>query len=293
MPDPAPAARWRGPGTAFAILCDDDDAAAGLSLPPGAQAIYGDWRLPPAGDRPLVYANFVLSHDGRVSFSLPGAAGGGAVSGGNAHDRWLMGLLRARADAVLVGDGTLRIEPEHCWTAEAIFPEEEAAFAALRREEGRAETPLQVFASIDGEIMAEAAVFGRAEMRVLIATTTAGAARARALLGRRPAVEYLELGEERADLAALLRILGERHGVRTVLCEGGPTLYGSMLGAGLVDEEFLTRSPLLIGSDRRLPARPGLIEGVAFTPETAPRARLIGVRRAGDFLFLRSRYGDG
>jgi riboflavin biosynthesis pyrimidine reductase len=62
-----------------------------------------------------------------------------------------------------------------------------------------------------------------------------------------------------------------------------------MLGAKLIDEEFLTLSPIVIGQDSAR-SRPGLIEGVPFTPENAPRSIPISLKRAGDYLFLRSKY---
>ena len=283
-------APWHGPGSPFCVLFDEDSTTEGRGLPSEVQEIYGEWRLPEREGRPYIYANFVMSHDGRISFCLPGAAGGGAVSGNNAHDQWLMGLLRARADAVLVGDNTLRLEPEHCWTAEAIFPGEAEAFHALRVAEGRTATPLHVFASYNGNIHAEAAIFGLPAICTVIATTSAGVRQARSLLGHSPNVEYLALGEEAVDLSALMRVLYERYQVRSLLCEGGPTLYGSLLATGVLDEEFLTHSPLVVGNDRRDTVRPGLVEGVAFTPDRAPWARTESVRRAGDYLFLRSRY---
>src|SRR6185312_8908767 len=69
-----------------------------------------------------VAANFVESADGVVA--LPEARGesGGVVSGGSEADRFIMGLLRACADAVLIGAGTLRAAPGDLWTADAIFP---------------------------------------------------------------------------------------------------------------------------------------------------------------------------
>jgi riboflavin biosynthesis pyrimidine reductase len=232
----------------------------------------------------------VISHDGRVSFNLPDALGAGSVSLGNRHDQWLMGLLRARADAVLVGDNTLRLEPEHVWTSAWIFPEDSAAFAGLRQAEGREKLPLQVFASLDGTVPAEAAIFQHPGIRIVIATTTPGIARARALLARYTCVEYLDLGPERTDLTLLTRALYRDYGVRSLLCEGGPRLYGSLLAAGEIDDEFLTVSPITLGNPATGTPRPSLVEGVAFDPATAPRAGLISVRRAGDFLFLRSRY---
>jgi riboflavin biosynthesis pyrimidine reductase len=66
-------------------------------------------------------------------------------------------------------------------------------------------------------------------------------------------------------------------------------VYGALLQAGVVDDEFITLSPLVVGAsgDR---ARPSLVEGVAFDPDTPPRSRLLSVRRSGDYLFLHSRY---
>lgn len=285
----AAADEWRGPGAPFTILSDDDNTG-GLSLPAAVQAIYGDWPLPELSERPYVYANFVISRDGRVSFGVAGAAGGGTVSRFNRHDQWLMGLLRARADAVAVGANTLRTEPEHCWTAEAIFPSDATAFAALRSAEGRGATPLQIFVTHDGDVRPDVATFRRPDLRVLIAGTMEGIARARELLGHYSQVEYRALGEQTVDLGALLRVLRRDYGVRTLLCEGGPTLYGSLVQAGQVDDEFLTLSPILIGDLRDRTQRPSLIEGVAFDPAAPPTTRLIGVRRVGDYLFLRSRY---
>src|SRR2546422_6136092 len=104
----------------FELLLDQDDAE-GPGLPDGFRAVYGgDWLLPRRDQ--YVYVNFCIARDGRVSFADPGHLGGGDVSGFDAHDQWLMGLLRARCDAVMMGDGTLASEPEHLWTPEFICP---------------------------------------------------------------------------------------------------------------------------------------------------------------------------
>ena len=73
-------------------------------LPAGLRAIYGgDLRFPRAPrERPYVAANFVSTMDGVVSFQLPGRATGAEISWRNPADRFLLGLLRASADAVNV-----------------------------------------------------------------------------------------------------------------------------------------------------------------------------------------------
>jgi hypothetical protein len=96
-------------------------------LPEAFRRAYGgDWLFDAPTDRPYMYSNFVQSRDGRISFGIPGQSGGGEVSNFNVHDQWIMGLLRARADAVIVGDVTLKIEPDHIWTHQYICPRETA-----------------------------------------------------------------------------------------------------------------------------------------------------------------------
>lgn len=273
----------------FTMLFDEatDD---GPGLPSHLAAIYGgEWRLPARPDRPYTYVNFAASRDGRVSFNVPGHLGGGDVSIFNAHDRWLMALLRARADAVLVGDSTLRIEPEHVWTAAFICPPAADTFGALRQTEGRSPMPLQVFLSLTGDVPAEAHVFAQPDIRIVVATTTAGSRRMRELPPCAAQVDVLVLGEAMCDLKQLMHTLRHRYGVTSLLCEGGPRVYGSLLTAGLVDDEFLTLCPQIIGNHGPDHVRPGLVEGAAFVPATAPKPRPISLRRAEDHLFLRSR----
>jgi riboflavin biosynthesis pyrimidine reductase len=279
-----------GPGSGFACLFDES-TDAGPGLPDGFRMVYAsDWRLPSETARAYVYSNFVLSRDGRVSFNEPGHMSGAEVSGFSGHDRWLMALLRARADAILMGDNTLRIEPDHVWTAEHIAPEDAEAFAALRRIEKRAPVPLQVFLSLDGDVdVGATAIFSRDDAHVVLATTTRGAAHARGLPATRARVDVIELGSEAVDVRALLDVLGESYGVGTVLCEGGPRAFGSVLAAGCLDDEFLTLSPVVVGSAPDVP-RPGLVEGVTFPATSHPWSRPLTLHRAGDLLFLRSRY---
>jgi len=279
-----------GPGAPFELFVDPPAADEGrpAGLPAGFRHVYGgDWVLPDTTDGPYRYANFVMSHDGRVSFNVPGHEGGGDVSGFDPHDQWLMGLLRARADAVTVGANTLRTEAAHRWTSGFIFPADEPAFAALRAAEGRRPTPLQVFLTRSGDLPRDAAVFEDPDLEVVVATTVRGADRLVTTVGSD--VRVLVAGEDDLDLTDVHRQLHRDHGVRTILCEGGPRVYGALLAAGELDEEFLTVSPVIVGGGSD-PERPGLLEGVGLAPGDPMRARLVSLRRAGDHLFLRTAY---
>jgi riboflavin biosynthesis pyrimidine reductase len=279
-----------GPGVPFECLFDVSEDQ-GASLPERLARVYGaPWRLPASAGRPYVYSNFVVSRDGRVSFNEPGHSAGAVVARFDEHDRWLMALLRSRADAILMGDNTLRVEPEHVWTAEFLWPDDADAFADVRRVEERSPAPLQVFLSLEGDIDVEgAAVFSRPDAHVVIATTARGAARARSLPEVAARLDILELGVEAVDVAGLLATLGDEYGVATVLCEGGPRAYASLLAAGCVDDEFLTLSTVVIGSTVERP-RPSLVEGAAFPAGAYPVSRPVSLHRVGDMLYLRARY---
>ena len=279
----------RGPDAPFESLIDDSPEG-GAALPPEFEAIYGGaWNIPPAGDRPYVYINLATSRDGRVSFSVPGHAGGGDVTGFNAHDRWLMGLLRARADAILMGDNTLRTEPEHLWTPGHIFPEDAASFDELHDQEKRRSPTLLVFLSLKGDLPSDAAVFSE-DVDVVLATTRLGAETAHTLKFRTAKVDVVELGDDQVDIARLMKMLRSDYGVERLLCEGGPRVYRSLLAAGQVDDEFITLCPIVIGNSPDGPHCPSLVEGVRFAPGEAPQSHVLGLRRAGHHLFLSSRY---
>jgi riboflavin biosynthesis pyrimidine reductase len=260
----------KGPGQTFELLFAEPNDE-GVALPEPLQRIYGsDWRIPAPESGPHVFVNFATSRDGRISFSEPGHAGGGDVTDFNPPDQWLMGLIRARADAVLIGDTTLRAEPNWLGSPEYMFASDADTFRALRRSEKRNENALHVILTLHGDLPPHAAVFDQRGLHVLVVTTAQGLDRARELLSLPADVEY---------------------GASSILCEGGSRVYGSLLAAGRVNEEFLTLCPIVIGSSSDRPARPSLIEGVAFPPGATPRTKLISLRRAGDYLFLHSRYG--
>src|ERR1035437_6584350 len=123
-----------------------------LPLPSRLARLYGPMRMPQPRSRPYVFSNFVTTLDGVVSLNAKGHASGGDISGHNAQDRMVMGLLRAVADVVIVGSGTLGADPRHIWTAEAIFPGLADEYRRLRETLGKRGVPLNVIVSGNGEI---------------------------------------------------------------------------------------------------------------------------------------------
>lgn len=282
----------RGPASPFETLFDAEASGPGegMELHPDFAAVYGGpMRLrPPTDGLPLLAMNFVTAHDGRVAFNHPDHRGGGPISGFDDNDAWLMGLIRARADAVVIGEGTLRAEPSHINTPDDIYPGDKEAFAALRRHENRSELPIFSYITFAGHLPREAKAFSREDAHVVVATTRAGARRIRATVRPACRMDILEFGASGVNLERYARIMAGEYGVEFLLCEGGATLYGALLRAGLVDEPFITRSPLVVGENPDNP-RPSLVEGTGWLPDDAPRMRILSVRRAGDYLYMRYR----
>ena len=131
--DPVTAAQ----GAVFEVLLDPsgqaDGALRGRGMPEELQGRYGGTLLVPLRtDRPTVIANFVSTIDGIVALGPGQLSGGGLISGFHEPDRFVMGLLRALADVIVVGAGTLRGSSGHGWTAERVHPESAPAVAAWR-----------------------------------------------------------------------------------------------------------------------------------------------------------------
>jgi riboflavin biosynthesis pyrimidine reductase len=198
-------------------------------------------------------------------------------------DRFVMGLLRAVADCVVVGAGTMQASRSSTWAAEKAYPPAAHAFAELRRRLGKPARPEVVFLTASGRIDVEHPALAEG---ALVLTTPGGAT---TLEGRLPETsEALVVNDgELVDVAqavALLHARGHEH----ILSEGGPTILGLLLEADVVDELFLTVSPLLAGRGG-IGERLGLVEGTEFLPETRLAWDLNGVRKHGAHLFLRYR----
>src|SRR6202789_3252401 len=124
----------------------------GLPLPPNLLRLYGAFRLPTPRLGLHVFSNFVSTLDGVVSLQVKGHGGGGDISGFSAQDRMVMGLLRAAADAVIVGSGTLAADPDHLWTPEGICPELKDDYRRLDAAMRRRSAALNVIVSASGSL---------------------------------------------------------------------------------------------------------------------------------------------
>ncbi len=269
----------------------------GFPVPAQMKELYGPFGFPQPRDesRPYVTSNFVMGLDGRVSFrELPGKAGGREVSR-SAEDLWLMNFYRAHHDAQIMGASTLRDEPG---------PDGRGWSFAIKDEELRnyREKVLKLGAqrvlivSGSGEIDLNFRVFQAPEVEPWIITASAGATNIRERLkelGREGTVKVVSVGEGSiVDIGKALRVLRGEHGIRTLICEGGPTLYGEMLKEKLVDEEFRTISMQVLGTSTKPDLqRPTAYGNASFMPDTAPWFRMISLHYALPYhAFLRVRY---
>jgi riboflavin biosynthesis pyrimidine reductase len=258
-----------------------------LPLPLLLGRLYGCLRMPLPRSHPHVISNFATTLDGVVSLSAKGHASGADISGFSAQDRMVMGLLRAIADVVIIGSGTLAADHRHVWTAAAIFPELSDEYQRLSEALGKSGTPLNVIVSGSGGIDLRLPVFASGKVQALVITTTVGAKRLRKQ-GVPDSAEIRAIRRSGSTIpaSAILAEVSRFTRGKLILVEGGPRLLGGFYAERLVDEQFLTLAPQIAGrdlGDRRL----SLIIGTAFAPRDARWGTLIDVRRGSSHLFLR------
>ncbi len=264
----------------------DGSQGHALPLPDELKDFFGPLRFPLHASRPYLIGNFVTTLDGVVDLNVADHQGGGDISGFNEPDHAIMGILRAIADAIIVGSETLRSAPGHIWTAEYIYPPFADAYRALRRALGRSEPPLNVVVTAEGTINLQQPVFQSGQVPTLIITTTEGAQR---LHGQHPpsTVQIRAVqAEGRISAATLLETVHSVRQSEIILCEGGPQLMAHLFAEGRLDELFLTLAPQIAGRDAST-ERPGLVSGISFAPEHPCWGQLTGVKRAASHLFLR------
>ncbi|GLY04641.1 pyrimidine reductase family protein [Actinoplanes sp. NBRC 101535] len=212
--------------------------------------------LYPRIPEPTLRVNFIAGVDGALT--VDGLSAGLQGPG----DKEIFDGLRTVCDALIVGAGTIRAEN---YDALRLTPEARA----WRTAHGLPEFPLMVIVSRSLNLDPGQLVFADAPVPPIVVT--------------RPGVDAAHLKGvaevvDDVDLAGMVTMLRDR-GAAQLLCEGGPSLFGDLIAADLVDELCLTVSPLLAG---------GSAGRIAHGPDgPARRMALRHVLIREDMLFLR------
>lgn len=215
-----------------------------------------------------MFINIICTVDGRSSLE-------GKASGlGSTADRVVMRTLRSKADAVMVGGGTLRAEK----LSLGLDPEDPRS------------RPLGVILTNTGGVpLADNLVLDRRQSVLVLLAESADEGLARSL-GDHAAIRRVPTSAGTIDLAEALRILKADFNVERLLVEGGPTINHALISQGLADELFLTLSPMLLGtpSSSDAPDVPVIVPGLLGGTLTGTRKlRLLSAEHAGDEVFLR------
>lgn len=222
------------------------------------------YRYPPDGS--WLRANMIASADGAAT--IDGRAGGL----GNSTDQRVLGLLRALADVVIAGAGTV--------TAEGYGPARaRPEYFDARASAGQPPAPTMAVVSQRLQLDFESKFFAQATQRPIV--VTCAAAPADRLLAARNVAEVVVAGETVVSPALMVDALAAA-GHRRLLCEGGPTLLGTVVADGVLDELCLTIAPMLVGGPSRR-----VIDGPLLDP--APKLALTQLLQDEDDL-LYARY---
>jgi riboflavin-specific deaminase-like protein len=210
-----------------------------------------------------------ISLDGRISTRRREQ-----ITLGSRHDRHLMDVLRSRADAVIVGAGTVRHDG---------FPVlvRDRTVRRKRTASGLPPHPVNVVLSRALDMPLARAIFKRDDTRRIVYTTRLATQARVKRFGR--VAEVVVLRGKSISPTTVLRDL-RRRGIKRVLLEGGGELHFAFAKERVVDEVYVTLTPRLIGGDA-----PSLLDGTGFLKDDHPELELVSTRRVGDELFLRYR----
>lgn len=262
----------RAPGP---VAADDaDDVHVPDDVDPAE--VYGADSRPPLGDRPWVLANMIASVDGAATDPTGRSAGLGGPA-----DRQVFSAIRAVADIVLAGAGTVRTERY----GPARMP---LSLEDARQARGQSARPRVAVVTRSLVLDLELPLFREAtdEDRPLVITTTAGLDRVRSTAGATATqdlamvAEIVVAGDESVDWDTALRALRATARAGVVLVEGGPNTIAQLVAADLLDELCLTVSPQLAGAGGQR-----IVVGVES--EAPRRLALDRVLVEDDYLFLR------
>src|SRR5438093_7876487 len=217
--------------------------------------------------RPFVVATFAMTADGKVTTRKLAP-----VDFTSREDKLHLFRQRALADAVLIGHTSLKSD-----NVRLGLP---AELQEARIKRGRSRCPLRVIISNEGRIDHRLKIFQSDVSPIIIFSTKRMPQKYRLALEKK-ATLHLSNSKD-VDLAGMLDTLRKKYGVRTVACEGGPTLFRSLLEQGLIDRLNLTIAPYMFGG-AKAPTLTGLSK--KFLPASVP-CSLSGMRTVGDACFL-------
>ncbi len=227
----------------------------------------------PSPTQPKVVVNMAVSVDGRITTRERER-----VSLGSERDRRLMDELRVRADAVVIGAGTVR----HDGHPMIIRYED---LRAHRTKRGQPAHPVNVVLSRALDLPAHSRFFASDETRRIIFTTkSAPVARVRRFSR---VAEVIVLPGKSLSPKRVLSALARR-GLHRVLLEGGGEVHFAFAKAGLVGEIYVTVTPRLIGGKNA----PSLLDGEGFLWKDHTHLRLVSAKRVGEEVFLHYRVRD-
>jgi 2,5-diamino-6-(ribosylamino)-4(3H)-pyrimidinone 5'-phosphate reductase len=217
--------------------------------------------------RPFVAATFAMTVDGKIT-----TRNFTPVDFTSREDKLHLFRQRALADAVLIGHTSLRRD-----NVRLSLPAE-LQQARIRRKQTPA--PLRVIVSNKGRIDSRLKIFQSTSSPILVFSTTRMPKKTQVAL-RTKATLHLTKSRD-VDLAGMLHTLRDNYKIRTVACEGGPTLFRSLLERGLIDQLNLTIAPYMFGG-AKAPTLTGLSK--EFLPASV-RCSLIDMRVVGEECFL-------
>ncbi|HZS19227.1 MAG TPA: RibD family protein [Candidatus Udaeobacter sp.] len=219
------------------------------------------------GDRPLVVATFAMTVDGKVTTKNLSP-----VTFTSRQDKLHLFRQRALADAVLIGHTSLKRD-----NVRLGLPSD---MQEHRRKKGQPRGPLRVIVSNEGKIDHRLKIFHSDISPIVIFSTQRMPRKYQRALEQKATLHLSD--NKNVNLAGMLRTLRKKYNVRTVACEGGPTLFRSLLKQGLVDRLNLTIAPFLFGG-----AKAPTLTGVDtdFLPASV-HCSLIEMRTVGEECFL-------
>jgi riboflavin-specific deaminase-like protein len=217
--------------------------------------------------RPFVVATFAMTADGKVTTKKFGP-----VDFTSREDKLHLFRQRALADAVLLGHTSLERDNVRLGVP--------AELQELRTKQGQSRSPIRVIVSNKGKIDDRLKIF-QSDISPIIIFSTKRMPRKNQEALRKRAILHLTTADQ-VDIAAMLETLRKEYAVRTLACEGGPTLFRSLLEQGLVDQLNLTIAPYMFGG-AKAPTLTGLSK--SFLPASV-HCTLIEMRTVGDECFL-------